>query len=99
MDGVQYPGNNNGTPHLEDEKMQYVRAIHDYSGYAFKSYLAEVMAGLVGLMTRWNEQHRASRYLQTLSDQHLSDIGLRRSDVWSSVYGQAKAGRREFEDY
>ena len=79
--------------------MQYVRAINDYTGASFKTSLVDVMAGLFGLMARWNEQRLASRYLQTLSDQHLSDIGLRRSDVWSSVYSQAKAGRREFEDY
>jgi uncharacterized protein YjiS (DUF1127 family) len=79
--------------------MQYVRAINDFTGSSFKTSLVDVVAGLFGLLARWNEQQRASRYLQNLSDQHLSDIGLRRSDIWSSVYGNAKAGRQEFEDY
>ena len=79
--------------------MQYVRAINDFTGSSFKTSLVDVVAGLLGLMARWNEQRLASRYLQDLSDQHLSDIGLRRSDIWSSVYGNTKAGRQEFEDY
>jgi uncharacterized protein YjiS (DUF1127 family) len=79
--------------------MQYVRAINDFTGSSFKTSFFDVMAGLAGLLARWNEQQRASRYLQNLSDQHLSDIGLRRSDIWSSVYGHAADGRQEFDDY
>jgi uncharacterized protein YjiS (DUF1127 family) len=78
--------------------MQNVRTIQNFTGYSFKDCLADVMAGMFRLTARWNERRRALRYLQTLSDQNLSDIGLRRSDILSSVYGQAGPSHRGFED-
>ena len=75
--------------------MQNARAIQEYTIYSFKAGLADVTAGMASLLAQWGERRRASRYLQTLSDQHLSDIGLRRSDIWSSVHGQARAGGRD----
>jgi len=78
--------------------MQNVRTIQDCNGYSIRACLADMASGILGLMARWNERSRASRYLQTLSDQNLSDIGLRRSDILSSVYGQSRLDGRGFED-
>ena len=78
--------------------MQNIRAIQDCTSYSFRTCLADVMAGVLWLVARWNERRHAVQYLQTLSDQNLSDIGIRRSDIWSSVYGETSLGSRRFED-
>jgi len=41
------------------------------------------------MLTRWNTRRRDMRHLNALSDHHLNDIGIRRSEIRSIVYGEA----------
>lgn len=38
---------------------------------------------------RWNKRYRDIRQLRGMTDQQLDDIGIRRSEIRSVVYGQA----------
>ena len=41
------------------------------------------------MLTRWNTRRRDIRHLNEMSDHHLNDIGIRRSEIRSVVYGEA----------
>jgi uncharacterized protein YjiS (DUF1127 family) len=41
------------------------------------------------MLTRWNTRRREMRHLNEMSDHHLNDIGIRRSEIRSIVYGEA----------
>lgn len=79
--------------------MQNVRAIQNYTGYSLTSSLIDMIAGLFRLIARWNERRLATRYLQTLNDYQLSDIGLRRSDILLAVHGEARPGSGRLDDF
>ena len=40
-------------------------------------------------MTHWNQRRRDIEHLRSMSDHHLKDINVRRSDIPSIVYGEA----------
>jgi len=76
----------------------HTRTAPRFIGHTYPLNFAETAVALKGLLARWTERRRAFRYLQTMSDQHLNDLGLRRSDIWSTVYGQASFGARHLDD-
>jgi uncharacterized protein YjiS (DUF1127 family) len=45
-------------------------------------------------MSRWQQNERDIRRLRGLSDHHLKDIGIHRSEICSVVYGQPCEDRR-----
>lgn len=49
----------------------------------------ELVQTLWASLLRRSKQRRDVRHLRGLSDQHLRDIGIRRSEISSVVYGQA----------
>ncbi len=79
--------------------MQNVRALPTCTGFWSPACLADMIAGLFRLIARWNERRLAARYLQTLNDHQLGDIGLRRSDILSAVYGETRPGNRGLDDF
>ncbi len=48
-----------------------------------------VVGRLLAEVRRWNTRRRDMRHLNELSDHHLNDIGIRRSEIRSIVYGEA----------
>ena len=79
--------------------MQNVRALPTCTGFWSPACLADMTAGLFRLIARWNERRLAARYLQTLNDHQLSDIGLRRSDILSVVYGETRSGSGKRDNF
>lgn len=79
--------------------MQNVRALPTCTGFWSPACFADMIAGLFRLIARWNERRLATRYLQTLNDYQLSDIGLRRSDILLAVHGEARPGSGRLDDF
>jgi uncharacterized protein YjiS (DUF1127 family) len=46
-----------------------------------------------------NRRRRAAQDLQSLNDHFLRDLGLRRVDILSAVYGEAKPPLRGDDDF
>jgi len=54
----------------------------------FPARFTKAVSDIWGTMNRKYQQHRAIRHLSSLSDHHLKDIGIHRSEITSVVYGR-----------
>lgn len=72
--------------------MQAINAIWNSSFKRSETGLIMMAARLRRDIMRRRERRRAAHYLRTLSDYHLYDIGIRRSDILSAVFGETGTG-------
>ena len=55
---------------------------------ALSARAAKVMRDFCKSVVQKHQQRRAVRHLSSLSDRHLKDIGIHRSEIISAVYGE-----------
>jgi uncharacterized protein YjiS (DUF1127 family) len=79
-------------------KMQHVHTLRRTAGHGFLSFLGEGATQVLHAVSRWNERRKAVRYLHELSDYHLKDLGIRRSEILSVVYGETSDRRRGYQN-
>ena len=70
--------------------MQQVKAVQRSTGRSFAASATEFAFDAYGAVARWSEQRKSVRYLQTLSNHHLKDLGIDRSEIMSVVYGETQ---------
>lgn len=76
--------------------MQQVNTLRQAAGHGFLSHIAAAAKFVFREVKQWNDRRKAVRYLHELSDYHLQDLGVRRSEILSVVYGDAPERRRHY---
>lgn len=69
--------------------MQQVKTVQHSTGHSFAASVTEFAFQVFGAVVRWDEKRKSVRHLQTLSNHHLKDLGIDRSEIMSVVYGDA----------
>jgi len=68
--------------------MQQVNAVKHGFSVSFAAAAAGFVVRVGQMFSRWHERRNSVRHLESLSDYHLKDLGIDRSDVRSVVYGR-----------
>jgi len=58
--------------------------------------LAPAFSRMYRSVVRWHERRRSVHYLRELNDHQLMDLGIRRSEITSVVYGELPERMRGF---
>jgi len=66
--------------------MQQVKAVQGNMGHSFLATLSEMASRAYAAVSERNAQRASVRHLRTLSDYHLKDLGIDRSEILSVVY-------------
>ena len=67
-------------------KMQQVKAVQGNMGHSLLATLSEMASRAYAAVSERNAQRASVRHLRTLSDYHLKDLGIDRSEIMSVVY-------------
>jgi uncharacterized protein YjiS (DUF1127 family) len=67
-------------------KMQQVKAVQSNVGHSFLASLSEMAFRAYVAVSERNARRASVRHLRALSDYHLKDLGIDRSEILSVVY-------------
>jgi uncharacterized protein YjiS (DUF1127 family) len=70
-------------------KMQQVEAVQGNTGHSFLASLTELAFRAYEAVSDRNTRRASVRHLRSLSDHHLKDLGIDRSEILSVVYNDA----------